>query len=125
MVSPLVPSFLNCILPQSLTNYRMKEVINKFEKSKRDSNSKPVDSSYSSNIDSPKCTSIILKSNLDINNNDQNINNYTILVTKTDENINKEDRMLETSVKHCKINKNIDEIGKVTILGNVAQKIKM
>ena len=32
--------------------------------------------------------------------------------------------MLETSVTHCKTNKNIDEIGKVTILGNVAQKIK-
>ena len=133
MVSPLVPSFLNCILPQSLTNYRMKEVINKFEKSKRDSNSKPVDSSYSSNIDSPKCTSIILKPALDINNNDQHINNYTIIVTKTDKKIIvdeenaksiKEDRMLEISVKHCKINKNIDEIVKVAIMESVVHKIK-
>ena len=111
----------------------MIEVMNKFEKSKRDSNRKPVDSSYNPNIDSPKCTSIILKPALDIKNNDQNINNYTIIVTKTDEKIIvdeenaksiKEDRMLETSVTHCKTNKNIDGIGKVTRLGNVAQKIK-
>ena len=71
---------------------------------------------------------IILKPALDINNNDQHINNYTIIVTKTDKKIIvdeenaksiKEDRMLEISVKHCKINKNIDEIVKVAIMESV------
>ena len=133
MVSRFVPSSLNTIVPRSLKNYRMKEVINKFERIKRDSNSNPVDSSCNSNIDTPKCTLIILKPALDINNTDQHINTYTLIITKTDEKIIvdeenaksiEEDRMLDTSVEHCNMNKNIDEIVKVTIMENVKHKIK-
>ena len=66
----------------------MTELINKFERSKRDSNSKPVDSLYNTNIDTPKCNSIILSpvleiktilnSNVDNNNN----NNNKVIVKK-------------------------------------------
>ena len=80
MVSLFFSSSLNNIVPRSLNNYRKKEVIRKFERSKRNSNSKPVDSSYNSNIDAPKFTSTIFKSALDIN---------TVLNTSIDNNSNK------------------------------------
>ena len=80
MVSLFVSSSLNNIVPRSLNNYRKKELIRNFERSKRNSNSKPVDSSYNSNIDAPKFTSTIFKSALDIN---------TVLNTSIDNNSNK------------------------------------
>ena len=55
MVSPFVTSSSNNIVPRPLKKYRKKEVINKLERRKSNLNSKPVDSLYNTNIDTPKC----------------------------------------------------------------------
>ena len=99
MVSPFVSSSFNNIVPRSLKNYRKKKVINKLERSTRDSNSKLVDSLYNSNFDTPQCASIILKPALDIN---------TILNTNVDNNSNKKIEKVE--LKYITNNKDPTEI---------------
>ena len=67
----------------SLSCIRKKEVINKLERRKSNLNSKPVDSLYNTNIDTPKCDLIILIPALEIktilNSNVDNNNNKVIV----------------------------------------------